>query len=86
MQSIAAYIFAAIAEIAGCFAFWAWFRLDKCVLAGAGDAVVDGQRPDLFAGRRDEFLGDREMILDLRTTRRPRQPKQQSKTKSTINH
>lgn len=29
MQTIAAYIGAAIAEIAGCFAFWAWLRLDK---------------------------------------------------------
>lgn len=29
MQSIAAYIGAALAEIAGCFAFWAWLRLDK---------------------------------------------------------
>ncbi|MFP4003771.1 MAG: YnfA family protein [Alphaproteobacteria bacterium] len=29
MQTIAAYIGAAIAEIAGCFAFWAWARLDK---------------------------------------------------------
>ncbi len=25
------YILAAIAEIAGCFAFWAWLRLDKPV-------------------------------------------------------
>ena len=24
-----AYILAALAEIAGCFAFWAWLRLDK---------------------------------------------------------
>ena len=24
-----AYIGAAIAEIAGCFAFWAWLRMDK---------------------------------------------------------
>ncbi|HKJ61625.1 MAG TPA: YnfA family protein [Hyphomicrobiales bacterium] len=31
MQTIAAYIGAAIAEIAGCFAFWAWLRLDKTV-------------------------------------------------------
>jgi small multidrug resistance family-3 protein len=31
MQTIAAYIGAAIAEIAGCFAFWAWLRLDKSV-------------------------------------------------------
>jgi len=26
-----AYIAAAIAEIAGCYAFWAWLRLDKSV-------------------------------------------------------
>ena len=29
MLTIAAYIGAALAEIAGCFAFWAWLRLDK---------------------------------------------------------
>lgn len=29
MLTIAAYLGAAIAEIAGCFAFWAWLRLDK---------------------------------------------------------
>ncbi len=29
MTSILAYIGAAVAEIAGCFAFWAWLRLDK---------------------------------------------------------
>jgi small multidrug resistance family-3 protein len=29
MWTIPAYIGAAIAEIAGCFAFWAWLRLDK---------------------------------------------------------
>ena len=27
MQTIAAYVGAAVAEIAGCFAFWAWLRL-----------------------------------------------------------
>lgn len=31
MQTLAAYIGAAIAEIAGCFAFWAWLRLDKSI-------------------------------------------------------
>jgi len=31
MPTFAAYIGAAIAEIAGCFAFWAWLRLDKPV-------------------------------------------------------
>lgn len=29
MISIPVYIGAAVAEIAGCFAFWAWLRLDK---------------------------------------------------------
>ena len=31
MTSILAYVGAAAAEIAGCFAFWAWLRLDKPV-------------------------------------------------------
>lgn len=31
MTTVAAYILAAIAEIAGCFAFWAWIRLGKPV-------------------------------------------------------
>lgn len=30
-MSAVAYIAAAIAEIAGCFAFWAWLKLDKSV-------------------------------------------------------
>ena len=29
MASIAWYIVAALGEIAGCFAFWAWLRLEK---------------------------------------------------------
>ncbi len=29
MTSILAYVGAAVAEIAGCFAFWAWLRLEK---------------------------------------------------------
>jgi len=29
LTSIAAYIGAAVAEIAGCFAFWAWLKLGK---------------------------------------------------------
>lgn len=32
MTTIAAYIGAAVAEIAGCFAFWAWLRLEKSAL------------------------------------------------------
>ncbi|ETR75483.1 membrane protein [Afipia sp. P52-10] len=30
-MTLPAYIGAALAEIAGCFAFWAWLRLDKPV-------------------------------------------------------
>ena len=29
MLTVGAYVGAAIAEIAGCFAFWAWLRLDR---------------------------------------------------------
>jgi small multidrug resistance family-3 protein len=29
MPTVATYVAAALAEIAGCFAFWAWLRLDK---------------------------------------------------------
>ncbi|MEO9337249.1 YnfA family protein [Mesorhizobium sp. SB112] len=32
MPTLAVYIGAALAEIAGCFAFWAWLRLDKSPL------------------------------------------------------
>jgi small multidrug resistance family-3 protein len=31
MITVLAYVGAALAEIAGCFAFWAWLRLDKSV-------------------------------------------------------
>lgn len=30
--TVSIYVAAALAEIAGCFAFWAWVRLDKSVL------------------------------------------------------
>lgn len=32
MKSLALYLCAALAEIAGCFAFWAWLRLGKSAL------------------------------------------------------
>lgn len=32
MTALILYPLAALAEIAGCFAFWAWLRLDKSVL------------------------------------------------------
>ena len=31
MKMIAVYALAALAEIAGCFSFWAWLRLDKSI-------------------------------------------------------
>ncbi|WEK49257.1 MAG: YnfA family protein [Candidatus Kaistia colombiensis] len=31
MVSIAIYVAAGLAEIAGCFAFWAWLKLDRSV-------------------------------------------------------
>ncbi len=32
MRSFAFYVAAALAEIGGCFAFWAWLRLERSVL------------------------------------------------------
>ncbi len=32
MNTVVWYVLAAIGEIAGCFAFWAWLRLDKSAL------------------------------------------------------
>ncbi|MHB8886323.1 MAG: YnfA family protein [Methylovirgula sp.] len=32
MRTIIVYVFAALAEIAGCFSFWAWLRLGKPAL------------------------------------------------------
>ena len=32
MKSLLVFSVAALAEIAGCFAFWAWWRLDKSIL------------------------------------------------------
>ena len=41
MRSVALYIAAAVAEIGGCYAFWAWLRLDKpAVWAVAGIAAL----------------------------------------------
>jgi small multidrug resistance family-3 protein len=31
VSGIAVYVAAAVAEIAGCFAFWAWLRLDRSI-------------------------------------------------------
>lgn len=56
--SVAAYAAAAIAEIAGCFAFWAWLRLGKSplwLIPGAASLIIFAlvlTRVDVdFAGR-----------------------------------
>ena len=58
MRSFAFYLAAAVAEVAGCFAFWAWLRLEKSifwVLPGVASLVVFAlllTRIDaVFAGR-----------------------------------
>jgi small multidrug resistance family-3 protein len=58
MSSIAFMTAAAVAEIAGCFAFWAWLRLDKSpwwALAGVASlvlfAVLLTRIESVFAGR-----------------------------------
>ena len=43
MRSVAIYAAAALAEIAGCFAFWAWLRLGhSAVWAAAGVVALIG--------------------------------------------
>lgn len=43
MKTLALYAFAAVAEIGGCFAFWAWWRLEKSALwliPGVGSLIL----------------------------------------------
>lgn len=58
MKSLLVFSAAALAEIAGCFAFWAWWRLDKSVLwllPGMASLALFGwllaQVDSAFAGR-----------------------------------
>ncbi len=58
MKAAAIYAAAAVAEIAGCFAFWAWLRLDRSAVwllpamtALAAFAWLLAQSPAAFAGR-----------------------------------
>ena len=48
-MTVLAYLGAALAEIAGCFAFWAWLRLDKSPLWLVPG--VAGEEPELARGR-----------------------------------
>jgi small multidrug resistance family-3 protein len=58
MRSLAFMALAAVLEIAGCFAFWAWLRLDRSALwllpglvALAGFALALTRVDAVFAGR-----------------------------------
>ena len=58
MKSLLVFSIAALAEIAGCFAFWAWWRLDKSalwLLPGMVSLALFGwlltQADSAFAGR-----------------------------------
>lgn len=58
MKTVLVSILAALAEIAGCFAFWAWWRLDKSVFWLAPGLVflilfawLLAQADSAFAGR-----------------------------------
>ncbi len=58
MTSLAFYVAAAVVEIGGCFAFWAWLRLDKSVywiLPGIMSLVIFvgllARVESIFAGR-----------------------------------
>ncbi|WP_411035055.1 YnfA family protein [Shinella sp. BYT-45] len=58
MKSLLVFSAAALAEIAGCFAFWAWWRLDKPILwlvPGMASLALFGwllaQVDSAFAGR-----------------------------------
>jgi small multidrug resistance family-3 protein len=58
MKSLLVFSAAAFAEIAGCFAFWAWWRLDKSILwlfPGMAALALFGwlltQVDSVFAGR-----------------------------------
>lgn len=58
MKTFLAYLFAALFEIAGCFAFWTWLRLDRSplwalpgLLSLAAFATVLARAELGFAGR-----------------------------------
>ncbi len=72
MTSLAFYIAAAIAEIGGCFAFWAWLRLGKSVywiFPGIASLVVFAflltRIEALFAGRTFAAYGGVYIVASL---------------------
>jgi small multidrug resistance family-3 protein len=72
MESFAIYTLAAVAEIAGCFAFWAWLRLGKSIywiLPGITSLTIFAillTRIDLiFAGRTFAAYGGVYIVASL---------------------
>ena len=72
MTSFAFYAIAAVAEIIGCFAFWAWLRLDKSVywiLPGIVSLIVFSvlltRINSMFAGRTFAAYGGVYIVASL---------------------
>ena len=72
MTSFAFYAIAAVAEIVGCFAFWAWLRLDKSVywiLPGIVSLIVFAvlltRINSMFAGRTFAAYGGVYIVASL---------------------
>ena len=72
MTSFAFYAIAAVAEIIGCFAFWAWLRLDKSVywiLPGIVSLIVFAvlltRTNSMFAGRTFAAYGGVYIVASL---------------------
>ena len=72
MTSFAFYAIAAVAEIIGCFAFWAWLRLDKSVywiLPGIISLIVFAvlltRINSIFAGRTFAAYGGVYIVASL---------------------
>ena len=72
MTSFAFYAIAAVAEIIGCFAFWAWLRLDKSVywiLPGIISLIVFAvlltRINSIFAGRTFAAYGSVYIVTSL---------------------
>ena len=72
IPTIATYVGAAIAEIAGCFAFWAWLRLDKSglwVIPGVLSLILFAylltRIDSIFAGRAFAAYGGVYIVASL---------------------
>ena len=72
MTSFGFYVIAAVAEIIGCFAFWAWLRLDKSVywiLPGIVSLIVFAvlltRINSMFAGRTFAAYGGVYIVASL---------------------